>query len=174
MTNNTLDSCDSIAGLVEIRDPEIDADAIRTRVSAALAARRAWAMARGLDYDALAGAAMNGTGEPSGHDALRAASAQLRTAPLHSAVALEVTPSRIPLLGGIARRLRALLHNVAVFYVNRSAARQETFNRAAATTLLELERAIDDTTEISRLREQIASLELEIRDIRQRLHDNGR
>lgn len=42
---------------------------------------------------------------------------------------LYVTPSSVPLIGGLIDRLRRQIHNVVIFYVNRSVAKQIQINR---------------------------------------------
>lgn len=42
---------------------------------------------------------------------------------------LYVTPSKIPLLGGLIDWLRGQIHNVVIFYVNRSVVKQIQINR---------------------------------------------
>ncbi|MEO6060304.1 MAG: hypothetical protein ABIQ99_00025 [Thermoflexales bacterium] len=156
-----------IADLIEIRDPAIDATDVRARVADALIRRRAWAEREGLSYDALA-SGQPATSAPS-PDALRAAIERLQGAPAHPMTSLLLTPSTTPLLGGLFRRFRALVHNVAIFYVNRSANTQHVFNQAAAGSIYALARAAESAGELDALKKRVSSLEREIRELRQQI-----
>ncbi len=59
-------------------------------------------------------------------------------------VKLYVTPVNVPLIGGLLQRIRQMLHELVVYYVNKQAAEQIQFNthilRAVSLLAQELER----------------------------------
>ena len=72
-------------------------------------------------------------------------------------VDLALTETRIPLVGWLVHRLRAALHGLVLFYVNRSAARQIRFNEQTARALVALLRDLE--AEVRDLRARVAELE---------------
>jgi hypothetical protein len=72
---------------------------------------------------------------------------------------MALTESRLPLVGGVAQRLRAALHELVLFYVNRLAARQIRFNEHTARALVVLVRDLE--AEVRELSARIAELEAE-------------
>jgi hypothetical protein len=75
----------------------------------------------------------------------------LRSPGLH--VQSEVRPINVPLIGGVLTRLRAGLHNIAVFYVNRLGAQQSATNQALSEAVIRLAR------ESQEMRRQVEALE---------------
>lgn len=59
-------------------------------------------------------------------------------------VKLQVTPVNVPLIGGLLQRVRQMLHELVIFYVNKQAAEQIQFNthllRAVSLLAQELEK----------------------------------
>ncbi|MGC8780464.1 MAG: hypothetical protein ACP5UQ_06325 [Anaerolineae bacterium] len=77
-------------------------------------------------------------------------------------VAPYLTPSRLPVLGGLWQRVRAVFHGLVVFYVNRLAEAQMRFNAHAVRVLNEIVRTLDqaDTAdEMARLTRRVEALE---------------
>jgi hypothetical protein len=141
----------------EIEAPDLDAEAIMQEIRARIRARRAESKAKGLDLEAYADGLY-----PLQPDAVF--SRDLYEAVRYVGVSYDkinlapaLTESRLPLIGGLVQRLRASLHTLVLFYVNRLAARQIHFNqqvaRALAATVRDLEAEIRD------LRDRLAQLE---------------
>lgn len=88
-------------------------------------------------------------------------------------VAPYLTPSRLPVLGGLWQRVRAAFHGLVIFYVNRLAEAQMRFNTHAVRVLNEIVRSVDqaDTAdEVARLTRRVQMLEERL----QRLEEGGR
>lgn len=164
------DSPETIASAIEIRDPDIDQARVRKSVAAALAARRAWADQNGFDYDGIV-AAQPVSDAAEARAAIRDAIQRLRAAPRLATVTAFLTPSPLPVLGGIVQRVRMALHRVAIFYVNQSASKQAAFNQAAAAGIDAMERAAADAARVGELLERVAILEREVAKLR---HDLSR
>jgi len=136
-----------------IEGNEIDAEAIMKEIRTRIRARRAEARARGIDFEAYADGLY-----PLPPDAVfsRDLYEAVRYVGLgydKVGVEMALTETRLPLIGGLGHRLRAALHEVVLFYVNRLAARQVRVNEQMARTLTML----------------VHDLEAEIRDLRARL-----
>jgi hypothetical protein len=136
-----------------IEGNEIDAEAIMQEIRMRIRARRAEARSRGLDFEAYADGLY-----PLPPDAVfsRDTYEAVRYVGLgydKVGVEMALTETRLPLIGGLGHRLRAALHEVILFYVNRLAARQVRVNEQMARTLTTL----------------VHDLEAEIRDLRARL-----
>lgn len=126
---------------------------IRARVRA----RRAEAKARGLDWEAyvdgLYPLPSDAVLSRDLHEAVRYAG--LDYDKIHVEMALVDT--RLPLIGKLVQRLRASLHELVLFYVNRLAARQVRFNQQASRALSLM--LCDMEAEVLSLRERLDELE---------------
>lgn len=136
-----------------IEGDDIDAEAIMQEIRTRIRARRAEARSRGLDFEAYADGLY-----PLPPDAVfsRDLYEAVRYVGLgydKVGVEMALTETRLPLIGRLGHRLRAALHEVVLFYVNRLAARQVRVNEQVARTLTTL----------------VHDLEAEIRDLRARL-----
>jgi hypothetical protein len=137
--------------------PGLDAEAIMQELRARIRARRAEAKARGLDFEAYADGLY-----PLSPDAVfgRDLYESVRYAGLgydKVNVEMALTESRLPLIGGAVQQLRAALHQLVLFYVNRLAARQIRFNEQVARSLAAMVRDLE--AEVRDLRARIAELE---------------
>jgi len=71
-----------------------------------------------------------------------------------------LTPSRLPLVGGLLQRLRAALHTLVVYYVNRLAGQQVRLNEMLVRVLVGLTKALETTrAENERLQQEVEALE---------------
>ncbi len=143
----------------EIEAPDLDAEALMQEIRARIRARRAEAKARGLDWEAYADGLY-----PLPADAVLSRDlyeAVRRAALGYDKVNVEMalTETRLPIVGGLAQRLRAALHELVLFYVNRQAARQIRFNEQSARALALLVRDLE--AEVRDLRARLAELEAE-------------
>ena len=141
----------------DLEAPDLDAEAIMREIRARIRERRTEAKARGLDFEAYADGLY-----PVPPDALfsRDLYEAVRYVGLGwDKVGVEkvLTESRLPLIGGLVQRLRAALHDLVLFYVNRLAVRQIRFNEQTARALTTLVRDLE--AEITDLRARLAVLE---------------
>jgi len=156
------DSPETIPSAIEIRVPDIDQRRVGQRVAEALAARRAWAGRNGIDYDGIVAAQTVSDPAEARAAAMRDAIERLRAAPTQAIVSSFLTPSKLPVLGGLVQRVRMALHRVAIFYVNLSASKQASFNQAAAASIYELEHASADAARVVELLKRVANLERQV------------
>lgn len=98
------------------------------------------------------------------YDALEEASAVLEAIRVEPSL----TPPHLPLVGGLWQGMRARAHELVVFYVNRLAGVQATFNREVVAALSALIRDLDrggradSMGEIAALRQEVAVLRSQI------------
>ena len=140
-----------------IEGQDLDAEAIMQDIRARIRSRRVEARARGLDFEAYADGLY-----PLPPDAVlsREVHEAVRSIALgydKVNVELALTETRLPLIGGLAHRVRAALHGLILFYVNRLAARQVRVNRETSRALTALVRDLE--AEVRDLRARLAELE---------------
>jgi hypothetical protein len=150
-------SDDNLAAGLNIEGEDLDSEAIMQEIRSRIRARRASARARGLDWEAYADGLY-----PLPPDAIlsRELYEAVRYAGLDYdkvAVDMLLTESRLPLVGGLVRRVRMALHELVLFYVNRMAARQIRFNEQTARALVALVHDLE--AEVRTLRTRLAELE---------------
>ena len=147
---------ESIASF-SIEGDEIDAEAIMKEIRTRIRARRAKAESQGLDFEAYADGLYplppNAVFSRDLYEAVRYVGLGYDKV----GVEMALTETRLPLIGGLGHRLRAALHQVVLFYVNRLAARQVRVNEQMARTLTMLVHDLE--TEIRDLRARLAQLE---------------
>jgi hypothetical protein len=142
---------------LDIEAGDIDAEAIMQAIRARLRARRAEAKAQGLDFEAYAdGLYPLPPDAPLSREVYEAVR-RLGVGYDKVSVELALTQTQLPLIGGLVQRLRAALHGLVLFYVNRLAARQIQVNEQVARALAAL--VHDMETEIRDLRARVAELE---------------
>lgn len=150
---------DSLEGVFEFRDGEINAEEIMARLRERIAARRAQAAAQGLAYDELAqgGGAVfaNELPAPTSHvgSELAAQVAGLQ----HSADGIFVPLSVVGNTNPIAKKARMALHQLVIYYVNMLAGKQAAVNRANAQAMSGLLATLDAANK------KVAVLEEEIK-----------
>ena len=151
--------------VLSIRDPQLDVDAIMAEIRASLMQRRADAESRGINYEEIAMGRYTVPGSQRFpvelHEALQQASL-LRDS---TQVSLFVTPSSIPIVGGLIQRIRTALHQAIIFYVNMSAQRQIAFNVEASKALNRLTGSLDK--QLAERDAQIAALQKRIDELEQ-------
>jgi metal-sulfur cluster biosynthetic enzyme len=141
----------------EIESAALDAEEIMQEIRARLRARRDEARARGLDWEAyvdgLYPVPSDAVFSRDLHEAVRHLSLE------HDRVSVEMalTGMGLPLVGGLAQRVRAALHELVLFYVNRLATRQTRVNYQASRAMALLIRELE--AEIRDLRARIETLE---------------
>jgi hypothetical protein len=148
--------CDSTESFV-LEASGIDTEAVMQEIRTRIRARRAEAKARGLDWEAyvegLYPLPPNAVLSRELHEAVRRLGLSYDKIPVEMAL----TEPRLPLLGGFLQRVRAALHELVLFYVNRMAARQVRFNEQAARALVTVVRDLEN--EVRDLRARIGELE---------------
>ncbi len=136
-----------------IKAPDLDIEAVMQEIRARVRARRAQALKQGLDWEAYADGLYplppDAVLSRDLHEAVRYAALGYDKIPLE----MVLTENRWPLVGRLVQRLRAALHGLVLFYVNRLAARQVRFNEQTARALTLL----------------VRDLEAQVRDLRARL-----
>lgn len=147
---------------LEIRDDQVNTEAIMWAIRDAILLRREDATARGIDFDALAAGTFQRPHahrfEPALYDSLFNMSALKDKAQ----VGMYLTESPLPIVGPLVQKVRRALHAVVLFYVNMSAERQIAFNAAVSKTTMGIVRALDreagQQAEIEALRAEVRQL----------------
>jgi hypothetical protein len=148
---------DGQTDVFEIEAPDLDTETIMQEIRGRLRARREQAKMRGLDFEAYADGLY--PLEPDAvlsrdlHEAVRCAGLGYDKVN----VEMMLTETRLPLVGGMAHRVRAALHELVLFYVNRLAFRQIHFNEQTARALVALVRDLE--AEVRDLRARVSALE---------------
>ncbi|MBN2006214.1 MAG: hypothetical protein JXA21_22855 [Anaerolineae bacterium] len=158
---------DDAGMIIEIQDPEIDAEAIMRQIRENIHQRRIRAETEGMDYASLA----SGTYAARFDENLYLALRQLETSPYaRPGVSLAMAKTAaIPVFGALVQRVRAALHQLVIYYVNILAEQQRSFNVHVIRTFkamvkeLEKEPLPDELAilreEVTQLREQVKRLE---------------
>jgi hypothetical protein len=151
-----------VGTVLEIRDPAIDSDEIVRRIRANIAQRIAKAQRLGVDFEKIY------RGQPmlpnnSRDQTLQDVLVRLQTARNRSAVGLDLTPNKLPLVGKLVQKVRKALHDVAIFYVNKSAGSQLLFNQASVSAISQLIAATrQHEAELAALRAELDELRVEL------------
>jgi len=158
--------------IIEIRDPEIDAQEIMRRIRERVRQRAAQKKAEPWlpDFGSEVAEVDSPTGAftPKMYYTLQQAREQANRIWVDLLLA-ETTTQRIPFLGGLWRRIRREAHNLVLFYVNILAANQAAFNNHVVRILSELvgkqEQLLDDEDTLKRLREEIQALRADLKEL---------
>ena len=156
-------SPDSGQNLIEIRDPEIDAEEIMEQVQARVQKRRAELGQARQDFPTFGAAAMPSRPKDIPVDAnlyyyLKLANKsynQFETGP-----DVQISPAtRIPILGRFWSLIRRQAHELVLFYVNRNVEHQVAVNQQLVSALNLLTSSLEEQQRITReLREEIGKL----------------
>lgn len=90
-----------------------------------------------------------------------------------------LSPPHIPIIGGLWQRVRLAAHQLVVFYVNRLAGAQGTFNREIAGGLAALVHDLDrggranPDAEAAALRAEVRALRAEVEALKSNTHGRG-
>ena len=162
---------DNLEEIVEIRDSEIDAEAIMRQIRENIRRRRSDAEAQGLDYEAFV------EGLYASPDATRFDRSlyyDLRWMSMgyyKIGVGLSLTESRTPLIAPLVQRVRSALHHLVIFYTNMLAGRQARFNEYVVRALTGVVKSLEqDPTpgEVESLRQEIAELRAQLEQLQAR------
>lgn len=138
--------------------PDLDVEAIMQEIRARIRARRAEAKSLGLDFEAYADGLYP---LPPGAVLSRETYEAVRHVSLgydKVSVAMVLTETRIPVVGGLVQRIRAALHGLVLFYVNQIASQQTRFNERTAHAVTALVRDLE--AEIRDIHARLAALEV--------------
>lgn len=129
--------------IIEIRDPEIDAEAIMRQIRENIRKRRAQAEAQGLDYEAFVEGLTASKVEARFDQSLYYDLRRLSVSYDKIGVGLSLTESHLPLIAPLAQKVRMALHHLVIYYVNMLARQQARLNeyviRALTTLTKDLE-----------------------------------
>jgi hypothetical protein len=165
-------SNDDLEKIIEIRNPEIDAEAIMRRIRENIRQRRSEAEAQGLDYEAFV------EGLYASPDAARFDRSlyyDLRWMSMgyyKIGVGLSLTESRTPLIAPLVQRVRSALHHLVIFYTNMLAGRQARFNEYVVRALTGLVKALEEdptSGEVESLRQEVAELRAQLEQLEARV-----
>ncbi len=154
--------------VVEIRDPEIDADTIMRQIREKIRQRRAQAEAQGLDYEAL----VEGLGiSPEAARFDRHLYYNLRRISVSYdklGVGLSLTASHVPIISPLMQRARAVLHHLVIYYTNMLAGQQARFNEHVMRVLTGLVKALEQgpsPDEVEALRRDVQALRAQLEQL---------
>ena len=148
--------------ILEIQTPEINAEAIMRQIRENLRSRRQEAEARGFEFDSLAAGEYPRRFDDDLYREIRQVSA--------SVARLGVSPSisakgAVPILSSLFRRVRIVLHQLVIYYVNQLAAQQNRHNRQVLRVLMELVRELEresHSEELRELRDEVEAIRNEV------------
>lgn len=162
--------------IIEIRDPEIDAEAIMRRIRENIRKRRSEAEAQGLDYEAFVEGLYTSQVTARFDHSLYYDLRRMSVGYDKIGVGLSLTESGLPLIGPLVQRFRKALHHLVIYYVNMLAGKQARFNeyvvRALTALVKELEQ--DPTpSEVKALRQEITELRARLEQLEIRAGPGG-
>ena len=137
----------------QIEGEDIDSKAIEQEIRVRSQVRQEEAQAQGLDYEAYAKGLHPLPADAVFSRDLYEAVVQVGFDADKVGTELDLTETRLALVGGMVHRLRAAVHELVLFYLNRFEARQVRFNEQTARALAVM----------------VQDLEAEVRDLRARL-----
>ncbi len=161
---------DNLEDIIEIRDEQIDVQAVMRQIRANLQQRRAAAAAQGVDFDAFVAGLYQ---ENQGHFAaavyynLRRANATYD----RITVSRYVSPRSTPFIGGWLQRLRGILHDLVIYYVNMLGSKQTMFNESITYLQNSLIEGLDKdaastAAELAALRAEVQALRAELAELK--------
>ena len=163
---------DNLEEIVEIRDSEIDAEAIMRQIRENIRRRRSDAEAQGLDYEAFVEGLYASPDATRFDRSLYYDLRWLSTGYYKIGVGLSLTESRLPLIAPLVQRVRATLHHLVIFYTNILAGRQIRVNDYIVRALSGLVETLEkDTTpnEIETLRQEVADLRAQLEQLQAKI-----
>ncbi len=151
---------------------EVDPEAIMARIRANIRARRAAAEAAGVNFDALVQALPEAEPDSLFSRASYFELQRLRKSLGRLGVDMVVTQNRAPLVGGLIRRGRAVVHQLVIFYVNMLASQQGAINAQMNRALVEMVKDLEAQARAQR--ETIGRMRSEIEALKKRGGEEGR
>jgi len=159
---------DDLSKIIEIRDPEIDAEAIMRQIRENIRQRRAQAEGQGLDYEAFVEGLYTSQVTARFDHSLYYDLRRMSVGYDKVGVGLSLTESRIPLIAPLVQRFRKALHHLVIYYVNILAGQQARFNEYVVRALTGLVKELEEgptPTEVEALRQEIAQLQARLEQL---------
>jgi hypothetical protein len=151
-----------LEGIIEIRDEQIDTEAIMRRIRENIQKRRETAEAQGIDFDAFVKGLYR---EEVGHFDAAVYYNLRRANTLYDRVTVKqyVSPRHAPLIGPLIQRVRAALHDLVIYYVNMLGSKQVLFNESLVYLLNGLVQGLEkDAEELTALRQEVQELRAQL------------
>jgi len=165
---------DELAEVIEIKDPEIDVAIIMEKIRQGIERHRPL-YTEDVFFPSFRDSITSGVeqlGREFNYELQEAVACHDR-----AWVSLQVFPVRLPILGSFLTKVKRELHNLVVFYVNRLAAKQTSFNTHSVRALASLSEVVGRNAsamdleqlrqEVQRLKEKVDRLEGELRRFRE-------
>jgi hypothetical protein len=156
--------------VIEIRDEQIDAEAIMHTIRANIQKRREAAQAQGIDFDAFVQGLYS---EGKGHFDAAVYYNLRRAATLYDRITVKqyVSPRKVPIAGGLMQRVRGALHDLVIYYVNMLGSKQTLYNESIVYALNGLVEGLEknlaqQAEEMETLRREVDSLHKQLADLR--------
>lgn len=150
---------EKITPVIEIRDPDIDAEVIMRQIRERIRERREEAEAQGIDIDTLA----EGDHDRRFGDDLYREMRQVSASASQMGVILSpAEKGGIPILSALSNRIRMAMHQLVVYYVNMLAAQQNHHNGQLVRLLMKLVRGLERES----YPEQVVELQAEVEALR--------
>lgn len=163
---------DDLERIIEIRDPEIDAESIMRQIRQKIRERRAKAEEQGLDYEAFVEGLYASQVSARFHHRLYYDLRRMSVGYDKLGVGLSLTESRIPVIAPLVQRVRRALHHLVIYYTNKLAGQQVRFNeytiRALTGLVKELEEGPTSST-VETLQQEVESLRAQVENLEARL-----
>lgn len=165
MSNNDLND------VIEIRDPEIDAEAIMRQIREDIRKRRAEAEAKGLEYESFVEGLYASQVAARFDHSLYYDLRRMSVGYDKIGVGLSLTESRTPLIAPLVQRVRRALHHLVIYYTNKLAGQQARFNEYVVRALTGLVKELEEgprPEDVEALREEIAELRVRVEKLEAR------
>jgi hypothetical protein len=161
-------SNDDANEIIEIRDPEIDAETIMHQIRENIHKRRAQAEAEGLDYEAFLYGLSTSRVSTRFDDSLYSDLRRMGSTYSRVGVGLSLTDTSIPIIGPLVQRVRTALHQLVLYYVNLLAAQQRNFNGHIVRVLMTLVKGLEKGPlpgEVESLQQELAQLRAQVEQL---------
>lgn len=163
---------DDIEQIVEIRDKEIDTEAIMRQIRENIRQRREIAREQGVDFDAFVDGLYR---KGEGHFASEVYYNLRRASSSYDRITVKryISPRQIPIIGPLIQRVRISLHDLVIYYVNMLGSKQVSFNEAMVYVLSNLLKGLEKdaeqkAVELAALREEIQKLRIRVTELEER------
>lgn len=162
---------DELKDIIEIRDPNIDAEAIMRKIRANIRQRKQQAEAKGIDYEAFVEGLYTSDVTARFDHNLYYDIRRMSVGYDKVGVGLSVSERSIPIIGGVIQRFRRSLHTLVIYYVNMLAGQQVRFNELVVRTTTSMVKTLEEGTpqsELEALREEVTALKQRVAELESR------
>jgi len=166
-----MSSEDELNDIIEIRDPNIDAEAIMQKIRASIRMRKEQAEAQGVDYEAFVEGLYTSDVTARFDHNLYYDLRRMSVGYDKVGVGLSVSERNVPVIGGLIKRFREGLHTLVIYYVNMLAGQQARFNELVVRSTTSMVKTLEDGTpnaELDALREEITNLKQRVAELEAR------